>query len=85
MRSFIDAILSVIGAESLTDVEFASLSGLSYGYNEDTYNSMALILMGRESVSTILDKLYYFFKLKNVDVTQASSATSNIFIGAVLN
>lgn len=84
MRDFLNAILAFIGAESLTNEEFNGLPIDSASYNADTYNALSAVLAERESVSTIQDKLWAYFKAKGVDVTQASTARSNIFIGSVL-
>jgi hypothetical protein len=84
LRDFLNGILAFIGAESLTDLEFDSLTIDSAAYNSDTYEALSSVLESRESVSTIQDQLYFYFKAKGVEVTEASTAKSNIFIGDAL-
>jgi hypothetical protein len=84
LRDFLDAILAFIGAESLTDIEFDSLTIDSASYNSATYLALSAILAERESVSTMQDKLHAYFTARGVEVTQASTGRSNIFLGAVL-
>ncbi len=85
MRDFLNAILAFVGAESLTDVEFASIDeDLSYGYNSDTYDALASMLETREAVSTTQDRLSYFFRAKGVEITVNATGTSNIYVGSVL-
>lgn len=85
MRDFLNAILAFIGAESLTDDEFSSIDeDLSYGYNSDTYDVLASILQGRESVSDVQLRLQYFFQAKNVEITPVEVGRSNVYLGDVL-
>ena len=84
MRAFLNGILTFIGAESLTDVEFDALTIESYGYDQDTYQALASILEARESVSAMQDRLIGYFKAKGFDVVANDVANSNVFIGAAL-
>jgi hypothetical protein len=84
LREFLNAILSFIGTTSLTDNEFDALPIDSAAYNSATYEALAGVLQSRESVSTIKDKLYFYFKARGVEVTEVSTGRSNIFLGSVL-
>ena len=81
MRAFLNAILSFIGASSLTDVEFDALSIETYGYDLATYNALLAVVDARESVSDTRDRLRYYFLAKGVAVSESSSGKSNILIG----
>lgn len=84
MRDFLNGILAFIGATSLTDEEFDALTIDSAAYDVATYEALSCVLVSRESVSTLQDKLYFFFKAKGAEVSQADTGKSNIFAGAVL-
>lgn len=85
MRDFLNGILTFIVAESLTDPEFDTVESTVTIYDQSTYDDLARVLATRESVSTYQDRLIAFYKAKGVDVTAASTAQSNIFIGSVLS
>jgi hypothetical protein len=74
----------VIGASSLTDDEFDGLEIEAYGYDQETYDALAAVLIARESVSTTLDRLEYYFLARGVELTAADSAQSNIYLGSAL-
>lgn len=87
MRDFLNAILTFIGAASLSDAEYNSLNFLNLDagvYNLAAYTELAGVLVAREAVSTITDRLRFFFLSKGVDCPVTSKAASNIFIGAGL-
>jgi len=84
VREFLNNILAFIGAESLTDLEFAALPIDSAAYNQSTYDALSGVLVSRESVSTMQDRLVGYFKGKGLDVAVAQTGRSNIFLGAVL-
>lgn len=84
LRDFLNGILSFIGATSLTDLEFSALTIDSSGYNAPTYTALSDVLKAREAVSTIQDKLYFYFRARGVEIAQASTGKSNIFLGAAL-
>jgi hypothetical protein len=86
LRDFLNAILVFIGSTSLTDVEFDGIDGeLAYGYNQATYSALSLVLDSRESVSSLQDRLKYFFQSKGVTVSEVVPAgKTNIYIGDVL-
>lgn len=84
MRAFLNGILAFIGASSLTDIEFESLTIDSAAHDEQTYDALNEVLTAREAISTLHDKLNYYFKAKGVEVGEVSVGGSNIFIGSVL-
>lgn len=84
MRDFLDAILEFIGAASLSDDEFNSLTIESAGYDQETYDALFDILKARDSISAMLDRLGAYFKAKGVSLTEGSSGQSQIYIGSVL-
>lgn len=84
MREFLNAILSFIGASSLTDLEFSALPIDSAAYNAPTYQALSGVLESREAVSTMQDKLFYYFRARGVDINAAETGRSNIFLGSVL-
>lgn len=84
MRDTINALFAMIGAESITDEEFDSLTIVSFALDQETYDALAEVLAARELVSTIQDRLSAYFYARGVEVTPASTARSNIFIGDVL-
>lgn len=79
--------MAFIGAASLSDAEYNSINFTQLEvavYNLACYNELAKILIAREAVSTITDKLRYLFLAKGADVPTVSKAASNIFIGSGL-
>lgn len=84
MRDFLNAILSFIGATSLTDGEFSALEIESYAYDLATYEALLAVVDARESVSNTRDRLRYYFLARGVSVSESSAGRSNILVGAVL-
>lgn len=84
MREFLNAILSVISAESLTDIEFDSIEATTETYDQASYDDLSRILDERESISTLQDRLVAYYKVKGFDVEALDTAKSEIFIGSVL-
>lgn len=85
LRDFLDDILAFIDSESLTDDEFDAVENVALeDYSLVTYNALKGLLEDRESVSTQVEKLTYFFKAKGLDVDDSATALSNIFIGGAL-
>lgn len=87
MRDWLNAILAFIGTSSLTDGEYAGIdtSLLTLNtYNQAAYDALATVLDSRDAVSTMQDRLVGFFKAKGVDVAEADTAKSNIYLGSVL-
>ncbi len=85
MRDFVDGILTFIGTATLTDGEEATIQLPEYGYDQETYDQIRIILGLRESISQFDEKLIAYFKAKGVDVTSPqASGSSNIFVGGCL-
>lgn len=84
MRDFLNAILVTIGAPTLTDVEFDSLTIESFGYDQPTYDALLAILVARESVSSMKDRLYHVFLAKGASINETKTGQSNIYLGSVL-
>lgn len=89
MRDYLDNILSVIQAESLTDEEFASVSlPLPPSVSEAMYFTLKGILEGRENVSTVLVRLRRYFMAAGVELSKKAeqhTPQTQIFIGASLS
>lgn len=84
MRSFLNAILAFIVAESLTDEEFDSVTATMQIYDQTSYDDLARILAARESVSVLQDRLVAYYQARGVDVEQSEIGKSNILAGMVL-
>lgn len=86
MRIFLNNILSFIGSESLTDVEFNSIGVSVEAYTKETYEALKSVLQNREGVSGQLKKLQSYFVAKGVDLsnTPARVPASQILIGGPL-
>lgn len=86
MRVFLNNILSFIGSESLTDVEFSTIESTAEEYSKQVYEELKAILQARESVSGQLKKLKAYFMAKDVDLTTtpARDQKSQILIGGPL-
>ena len=87
MRDFLDAILAFINAESLSDVEYDTVTISTQNYSIATYNQLKTILETREMVSDELRRLANYFKAKGTSVSSTEKAhtpRSNILIGKVL-
>ena len=84
MRDFLDAILTIIGASSLTDGEYASFPSLAQEYSVAVYEALLEILDDREAVSSTRDRLRYYFLARGVEVEESSPGRSNIYVGSVL-
>lgn len=87
MREWVSAIFAFIGTTSVTDLEWASFNALNVTtntYDQAAYDEMDKILVSRDSVSTMRDRLVGVFKAKGGEITAIEQAKTNIFIGAVL-
>jgi hypothetical protein len=87
MRDFLDAILMFINAETLTDVEFGTVTISVQNYSIATYNQLKTILESREMVSDELKKLANYFRAKGTSISSSSAShtpRSNILIGKAL-
>jgi hypothetical protein len=82
MRDFLNLILSFIGAESLTDEEFSSVVATEEAYDQASYDDLSRIVLARESVSTIHERLNAYYIAKGVDIEESDTAHSNILIGS---
>lgn len=84
MRDFLNGILSFIVAESLTDLEWATVTATIPIYDQASYDDLARILASRDGVTNYQDRLLSFYTAKGVTIAKASTAKSQIFLGAVL-
>lgn len=85
MRSFLNAILTFIGATSLTDGEFATVEATVADYTQSTYDDLARILEAREAVSTTQARLLAYYQARGALIESWDTGKTNIFIGAVLD
>lgn len=87
MRDWLNGILSFIGSESLTDVEYSSMNVLNITtgeYSQAAYDELTKVLQSRNGISQTQDNLTALFKIKGLGVTPAVVGKSNIFLGASL-
>lgn len=95
LRTDLNAILTFIGAESLTDDEYDAIEGdiSSISNHEEVYTGLGQVLDGRESVSNMADRLTYYYLAKGISfsVNQAPgfpntalAGKSNIYVGGVI-
>lgn len=84
MRDFLNGILSVIVATSLTDEEFATVTATLPIYDQASYDDLSAILLGRESVSVYQDRLLAYYQARGAEITPAKTGKSNILIGGAL-
>lgn len=82
MRDILNAILAFIGSESLTDDEYGEISGGDLSTDEKRYAALDTVLVSREAVSGIRDRLKYYFMAKGVSVGEVDTSASNIFVGS---
>lgn len=85
MRAFLNAILSVIQATSLTDEEFATVTATIQDYNQSTYDDLARILESREAVSLTQARLVSYYQARGALISALDTGKTNVFIGAVLD
>lgn len=84
MRDFLNAILSLIGATSLTDTEFEGIQSTSIGYNQSTYDDLANVLESREAISDQQERLKFYYLSRGIQITPKDTGKSNIYIGDAL-
>lgn len=87
LREWLNAVLSFIGATSLTDEEYDGINFLgltALDYNQAAYDQLAAVLSAREAISTMQDRLVAVFKAKGTDVIAVETGFSNIYLGDVL-
>lgn len=84
MRDYMNAILQFIGAESLTDEEFGTVSITDINDDLAVYDNLLLILQAREVVSDATSRLLSYFQAKGLNAPAPNNASSNIFVGSAL-
>lgn len=84
MRDFLNEILTFIVAESLTDDEFATVTAQLPIYDQDTYDDLSRILLSRESVSVLHDRLTAYYKARGVKLKESPTGKTNIWLGSPL-
>lgn len=84
MRDFLNGILSFIVASSLTDEEFALCESEIPIYDQASYDDLSRVLATREAVSTMQARLLAYYTARGVQLTAATTARSNIYLGDVL-
>ena len=84
MRDDLDDILLFIGSTSLTDEEFESIDDTNIEIKLNEYTQLKIILESREVVSSMLDRLSYYYLAQGVAVVASAKAKSNIFVGTSL-
>ena len=82
MREILNGILSFIGAESLTDEEYASIIIEDGTDNREIYLALRHVLAARELTSNMYQRLAYYFKAKGVSISEKPESRSNIFVGS---
>lgn len=80
-RYFVNDILRFIGAETLTDVEFATIESTENEYTPELYLEIFAILQSRGTLSDQEERLVLYFEARGVDVAEASTSVSNILMG----
>lgn len=85
MRDYLNSILSFIGAESLTDDEFATIDpDLDVDDDEAVYAELKEVLESRDNISTTLTRLDNYFLAKGLELPESDSSKSQIYIGSAL-
>lgn len=87
MREWFSQIFAFIGTTSVTDIEWAGVNALNITtnvYNQAAYDELDKILAGRDSVSTMRDRLVGVFKAKGGEITAIPQAKTNIYLGDAL-
>jgi hypothetical protein len=84
MRDDLNAILSFIGSESLTDDEFDSIDLDGMGDRVAVYQVLLLILESREAVSDTTTRLQNYFLAEGTSISGPPESDSNIFVGSSL-
>jgi hypothetical protein len=85
MRVTLNAILSFIGAEALTEGEWTDIA-ISEGASASAqYQALRHVLGDRESVSNMYSRLASYFKAQGYSFTsEATPVNTNIFVGSRL-
>jgi hypothetical protein len=84
MRDALNAILSFIGVESLTDEEFDSIDLDTMDDQVAVYEELKIVLEDRELGSAMTTRLQNYFLAKGTSVVSPSSPDSNIWVGSSL-
>lgn len=84
MRDDLDAILSFIGAETLTDEEFDEVELANMDDQVAVYQTLLSVLESRELGSNMTTRLQNYFQAKGIVVVAPPEAGSNIFVGSSL-
>lgn len=86
LREFLNGILSVIGAASLTDDEFDLIpEGPIVGlFDIAMYEALLGVLNTRDMIDGNQDRLRFYFLARGVQVGELKTARSNIFVGGSL-
>lgn len=88
MREWLNAILTFIGAASLSDAEYNTINFLHLEvsvHNQAAYDELSKVLAERETMSTMQERLAGFFRAKGLtDLTVADTAKSEILVGIPL-
>lgn len=84
MRAYLNSILSFIGAESLTDEEFSTITVTDQDDHVAVYDQLLLVVQARDLVSTMPQRLMAYFVAKGIAVSTPVVARSNIFVGSCL-
>lgn len=87
MRDWFNAIFQFIGTTSLTDEEYQGINVLHIDvmvYSQTAYDELSKVLLARESVSDLQDRLIGVFKAKGTDVAPAVTTGTNILLGIPL-
>lgn len=84
MRDFFNGILAFIDAESLTDLEFSTMTAVLPLYDQETYENLYSVLQSRGLISNAVERLNAYYYAKGFDAGPAKKAASNIFLGAAL-
>lgn len=81
----IDAILAFIDTASLNDDEFEMITISDLAYTAALYSEILLVLDSRESVSSVRDRLGFYFKARGVEISETPAAgKSQIYLGGSL-
>lgn len=83
LRDKANAILALIGASSLTDDEWAAFDAAvdEGSTSEEYYAALKSVLDSRGAVSSVMDRLKYYYWSRGVMVDEVVTAKSNILIG----
>ena len=84
MRDYLNGVLSFIGAESLTNDEFSSITLENISDLVANYNALLVILQDREVVSDMTSRLEHYYLAKGAAVSTPNNARSNIFVGSCI-